>query len=53
MQLERWIEKVPVVIKNIPTKVDRSGGYILETGLVDRCIFNTFESEQATEIVQI
>ena len=53
MQLARWIEKqVPAFINYIPTEVGKSGGFILETGLVDRWIFNTFESEQAAEIAK-
>jgi RNA-binding protein Tab2/Atab2 len=46
MIIARWIEdKVPAFINYIPTQVGKSGGFILETGLVDRWIFNTFESE--------
>ncbi|MEL6494807.1 MAG: Tab2 family RNA-binding protein, partial [Cyanobacteria bacterium J06623_7] len=42
MQLARWIdEQVPALINYIPTEVGKSGGFILETGLVDRWIFNT------------
>ena len=53
MQLARWIEQqVPVFINYIPTEVGKSGGFVLETGLVDRWIFNTFESEQAASIAR-
>ncbi|NJR47633.1 MAG: DUF1092 family protein [Hyellaceae cyanobacterium CSU_1_1] len=53
MQLARWIEQqTPAFINYIPTEVGKSGGFILETGLVDRWIFNTFESEQAEEIAR-
>ena len=53
MQLAGWIEKqIPAFINYIPTEVGKSGGFILETGLVDRWIFNTFESEQAAEIAR-
>ncbi len=53
MQLARWIEQqIPAFINYIPTEVGKSGGFILETGLVDRWIFNTFESEQAAEIAK-
>lgn len=46
MIIARWIEdQVPAFINYIPTEVNKSGGLILETGLVDRWIFNTFESE--------
>ena len=53
MQLARWIgEQNPAFIKYIPTEVGKSGGFILETGLVDRWVFNTFESEQAASIAR-
>jgi hypothetical protein len=44
--LARWLEgQKPVFIKYIPTEVGRSGGFILETGLTERWIFHTFESQ--------
>ena len=53
MHLARWIEQqVPAFINYIPTEVGKSGGFVLETGLVDRWIFNTFESEQAASIAR-
>ncbi len=68
MQLARWIEQqipalinyiptevgqqIPALINYIPTEVGKSGGFVLETGLVDRWVFNTFESEQAAEIAK-
>lgn len=53
MQLARWIEgQRPAFINYIPTEVGKSGGFVLETGLVDRWVFNTFESEQAAEIAR-
>ena len=53
MQIARWIEqKVPAFINYIPTEVGKSGGFILETGLVDRWVFNTFESEQAASVAK-
>ncbi|MGF1587812.1 MAG: Tab2 family RNA-binding protein [Pleurocapsa sp.] len=53
MQLASWIEQqIPAWINYIPTEVGKSGGLILETGLVDRWVFNTFESEQAAEIAK-
>ncbi|MGB5633674.1 MAG: Tab2/Atab2 family RNA-binding protein [Waterburya sp.] len=53
MQLARWIEQqIPAFINYIPTEVGKSGGFILETGLVDRWVFNTFESEQAAGIAR-
>ena len=53
MQLARWIDQQsPAFIKYIPTEVGKSGGFILETGLVDRWVFNTFESEQAASIAR-
>ncbi len=53
MQLARWIDRqVPAYVDYIPTEVGQSGGFILETGLADRWIFNTFESAQAAEIAK-
>jgi hypothetical protein len=53
MQLARWIEQqIPAFISYIPTNVEQSGGFILETGLVDRWVFNTFESAQAASIAK-
>ena len=50
MQIARWIDREnPAFINYIPTEIGKSGGFILETGLVDRWVFNTFESEQAAE----
>lgn len=51
MQLARWIEaQNPAFITYIPTEIGKSGGFVLETGLVDRWVFNTFESESAAAI---
>ena len=51
--LARWIEQqTPVFLKYIPTEVGYSGGFVLETGLIDRWILNTFEGEQAAKIAQ-
>ena len=53
MQLARWIEQQnPAFINYVPTEIGKSGGFILETGLVDRWVFNTFESEPAAEIAK-
>ena len=53
MQLARWVEQqIPALINYIPTEVGKSGGFILETGLVDRWVFNTFESQPAAEIAK-
>lgn len=53
MQIARWIEQQnPTFINYIPTEVDKSGGFILESGLVDRWVFNTFESEQAAIVAE-
>jgi hypothetical protein len=49
--LSRWVEQEnPVSLNYIPTEIDRSGGLILETKLLDRWIFNTFENEAVAEI---
>lgn len=53
MQLARWIDsQIPAYVNYIPTEVGKSGGFILETGLVDRWVFNTFESAQAASIAE-
>ena len=53
MQLATWIEQQnPAYLNYIPTEIGKSGGFILETGLVDRWVFNTFESESAAEIAR-
>lgn len=53
MTLARWIEQQnPASIDYVPTEVGKSGGFILATGLVDRWIFNTFESAEAAEIAK-
>ena len=51
MQLARWIQQnKPAFINYISTEVGESGGFVLETGLIDRWIFNTFESSSAAKI---
>jgi len=53
MQLARWIEqRTPAFVNYIPTEIGKSGGFILETGLVDRWVFNTFESAEAAAIAR-
>ena len=53
MQLAQWIlRQNPAFINYIPTEVGKSGGFILETGLAERWVFNTFESERAAEIAR-
>jgi hypothetical protein len=53
MAIARWIEQqIPAFINYIPTEIGKSGGFILETGLVERWVFNTFESEQAEGIAR-
>jgi hypothetical protein len=52
-EIARWIEQqIPAFINYIPTEIGKSGGFILETGLVERWVFNTFESEQAEGIAR-
>ena len=44
LSLCRWLqEQKPVALNYIPNEADLSGGLVLESGLVDRWIFNTFE----------
>ncbi len=43
--LARWLaQQQPVALNYIPTEIGKSGGLVLESGLVDRWIFATFES---------
>lgn len=51
--LARWLEQQqPVWLTYIPTEVGQSGGLILETGLVDRWIFNTFDNQEFASVAQ-
>lgn len=53
LQIAQWIQQEnPTFINYIPTEIGKSGGFILETGLVDRWVFNTFESESAAKIAR-
>ncbi|MDJ0745359.1 MAG: Tab2/Atab2 family RNA-binding protein [Xenococcaceae cyanobacterium MO_167.B27] len=46
----RWLqEQKPVALNYIPTEIGQSGGLVLESGLVDRWIFNTFEDESVAQ----
>ncbi|MDJ0680065.1 MAG: Tab2/Atab2 family RNA-binding protein [Xenococcaceae cyanobacterium MO_167.B52] len=46
----RWLqEQQPVALNYIPTEVNVSGGLVLESGLVDRWILNTFEDPLVAE----
>lgn len=49
--LARWLEQQqPVCLTYMPTEVGQSGGLILETGLVDRWIFNTFSDPEFASV---
>jgi hypothetical protein len=49
MLLARWIEEQnPVSIGHVPTEVGRSGGLVLESGLVDRWILATYEDAEVS-----
>ncbi|MDJ0635346.1 MAG: Tab2/Atab2 family RNA-binding protein [Xenococcaceae cyanobacterium MO_188.B29] len=46
LQIVRWLQQQqPVALNYIPTEVGKSGGLVLEVGLVDRWVFATFEDE--------
>ena len=46
LTLARWlVEEKPVALNYIPTEIGKSGGLVLESGLVERWIIATFESE--------
>ncbi|MEG3437705.1 Tab2 family RNA-binding protein [Pannus brasiliensis CCIBt3594] len=54
MDLALWIEEqVPVSIEHIPTEADRSGGLVLESGLVDRWILATYEDEEVARAARL
>jgi hypothetical protein len=47
MQLARWLQEARLVsVKYIITEVGKSGGVVLEAGLVDRWILATFEDSE-------
>lgn len=51
--LARWLEQEkPASLTYIPTEIGKSGGLVLETGLVDRWIFNTFENEAVATVAR-
>lgn len=51
--LARWLEQQqPAFLTYIPTEVGQSGGLILETGLVDRWIFNTFDNREFASVAE-
>ena len=50
MQIAQWlVEEKPVSLNYIPTEIGKSGGLVLESGLVDRWIFATFESSAVAQ----
>jgi hypothetical protein len=53
MQLARWLEEAkPVALNYVPTEVGKSGGLILEAGLVERWIVFTFEDPEVAKAAQ-
>ena len=50
LQIALWLQQQqPVALNYIPTEVGKSGGLVLEVGLVDRWIFATFEDESVAK----
>jgi len=48
--LAQWLVKQrPAALNSIATEIGKSGGLVLETGLVDRWIIATFESESVAQ----
>ena len=46
LQIVRWLQQQqPVALNYIPTEIGKSGGLVLEVGLIDRWVFATFEDE--------
>ncbi len=53
MYLARWLAQVkPVALNYIPTQLEKSGGLVLESGLVDRWILATFEDSEMAQAAQ-
>ncbi len=53
MVLARWLQQQqPVSLDYVTTEVGKSGGLVLETGLVDRWIFNTFAGENTIRVAE-
>ncbi|WP_267384275.1 Tab2/Atab2 family RNA-binding protein [Cyanobacterium sp. uoEpiScrs1] len=53
MYLARWLVSVkPVALNYIPTQIDKSGGLVLEAGLVNRWILATFEDSQMAKAAE-
>ncbi len=52
--LASWLaEQKPVALNYIATEIGKSGGLILEAGLIERWIFATFESEAVAKAARI
>lgn len=50
LQIVRWLQQQqPVALNYIPTEIGKSGGLVLEVGLVDRWVFATFEDEAVAQ----
>ncbi|YAI82128.1 MAG: Tab2 family RNA-binding protein [cyanobacterium endosymbiont of Rhopalodia sterrenbergii] len=53
MYLARWLVDIkPVALNYIPTQIDKSGGLVLESDLVDRWILATFEDSDMAKAAQ-
>ncbi|MEA5510671.1 Tab2 family RNA-binding protein [Crocosphaera sp. UHCC 0190] len=53
MYLARWLaENKPVALTYIPTEIGKSGGLILDAGLIDRWVLLTFEDLQMAKAAQ-
>jgi hypothetical protein len=54
LNLARWLAKEkPVSLSYLDTEVGKSGGLLLESGLVDRWIMTTFEDEKVAQAGKI
>jgi hypothetical protein len=53
MYLAQWLQEAkPFSLNYIPTEIGKSGGLVLESGLVDRWIVATFEDEEVAQAAQ-
>lgn len=50
LDIARWLAEIdPVALDYVPREIDRSGGLVLEAGLVDRWIVATFEDPEVAQ----
>jgi hypothetical protein len=54
MKLAKWLEEAkPVSLNYVVTELGEAGGLVLESGLIDRWVINTFEDIEVAKAAQI